>query len=61
MAMDFLSHVLDPVLKGPQNNPRADVAPSLSERLGTSMMDYLQDGNADSAGQPGTGQKESRP
>lgn len=34
--------MLDPGLKGPQNNPSADIAPSLSERLGTSMMDYLQ-------------------
>lgn len=41
--MDFLSRVLDPVLKGPQNSPCADIAPSLSEPLGTSMMDCLQD------------------
>lgn len=41
--MDFSSHMLDPGLKGPQNNPCADIAPSLSQRLGMSMMDYSQD------------------
>lgn len=59
--MDFFIPRAGPILKGPQNNPCADIARPFLERLGTSTMDYLQDGNADSAGQPGTGQKESRP